>query len=125
MTGNILLYVGSSVITLWGIAHIAPTKPVVAGFGPISEENKRIITMEWVAEGLTLCFIGLLVLVITLLEGAQNPVSIIAYRASALMLIIMAGWTLLTGARTSIIPIKICPLVKTAVAILFVLGSVL
>ncbi|MFB0537305.1 MAG: hypothetical protein ACETWR_20265 [Anaerolineae bacterium] len=125
MTSDIMLYAGSIVITLWGVAHIAPTKSVVEGFGPISEENKRIITMEWVAEGLALCFIGLLVLFVTVFGGAQNPVSIIVYRASALMLIIMAGWTLLTGARTSIVPIKICPIVKTLVAILFFLGSAL
>ena len=49
--------------------------------------------MEWTAEGLTLCYIGLLVLFITFLRGAQNSVSIIVKWASALMLIIMAGWT--------------------------------
>ena len=122
---NILLYAGSIVIILWGIAHIIPTKPIVNGFGSISEDNKRIITMEWVAEGLTLCFIGLLVLLVTALAGSQNQVASIVYLASAGMLIIMAGLTLFTGARTSVIPIKICPLVKTAVAILFALGSVL
>ena len=125
MISDIMLYIGSIVITLWGIAHIVPTKSVVTDFGPISEDNKRIITMEWIAEGLTLCFIGLLVLFITILDGSQNPVSLNVYRISAVMLIIMAGLTLLTGARTSIVPIKICPLVKTTVAILFFLGSVL
>jgi hypothetical protein len=121
--GDVTLYAGSIVILLWGVAHIVPTKSVVNGFGPISEDNKRIITMEWVAEGLTLCFIGLLVLFITILGGSQAQVSIIVYRAAALMLLIMAGWTFFTGARTSIVPIKICPVVKTAVAILFSLGS--
>lgn len=81
--------------------------------------------MEWVAEGLALCFIGLLVLLVTIWGEAENPVSAIVYRASALMLVIMAGWTLLTGARTSIVPIKICPIVKTTVAILFFLGTIL
>jgi len=33
--------------------------------------------MEWAAEGLTLCYIGLLVLFITFLRGAQNLMSII------------------------------------------------
>ena len=33
MINAVLLYVGSAVITLWGIAHIAPTKSVVGGFG--------------------------------------------------------------------------------------------
>ena len=122
---DILLYIGSAVLIIWGIAHIIPTKNVVSGFGQISEDNKRIITMEWVAEGLALCFIGLLVMFVTVLEDSQNDVSLIVYRASAGMLIVMAAWTALTGARTSIIPIKICPFVKTIVAILFILGSLL
>jgi len=122
MINDIMLYTGSVLITLWGIAHIVPTKSVVSGFGSISEDNKRIITMEWVAEGLTLCFIGLLVLFITVLGGSQNPVSIIVYRISALMLLVMVVLSLFTGARTSIIPIKICPIVKTIVAVLFFLG---
>ena len=125
MTGNILLYIGSAVIIVWGIAHIVPTKSVVSGFGPISQDNRRIITMEWVAEGLTLCFIGLLVLFITLFAPSVSQVSDIVYWASGAMLLAMAGWTLATGARTSIIPIKICPAVKTIVAILFLVGSFL
>ena len=125
MANNILLYVGSAIIVIWGIAHIVPTKSVVKGFGSISQDNRRIITMEWIAEGLTLCFIGLLVLFITLTAGSQNPVSLNVYRACALMLVIMAVLTGVTGARTSIVPIKICPFVKLAVAVLFVLGSVL
>jgi len=125
MTGNILLYIGSAVIIVWGIAHIVPTKSVVNSFGSISQDNRRIITMEWVAEGLTLCFIGLLVLFITLLSQSGNQVSDVVYWASGAMLLAMAGWTLATGARTSIIPIKICPAVKTIVAILFLVGSFL
>jgi len=125
MISIIMLYVGSVVITLWGVAHIVPTKSVVRGFGPISQDNRRIITMEWITEGLTLCFIGLLVLFINIWGGSQSQASVIVYRASAVMLVIMAGLTASTGARTSIVPIKICPFVKTAVAILFFLGTVL
>jgi phosphoglycerol transferase MdoB-like AlkP superfamily enzyme len=125
MVNEILLYIGSAVITLWGIAHIIPTKSVVNGFGSISQDNKRIITMEWIAEGLTLCFIGVLVFLVTILTESQNQTALIVYRASAIMLLIMAGLTLFTGARTAVIPIKICPFVKTAVAILYLLGSLL
>jgi hypothetical protein len=121
---TILLYVGSALIILWGVAHIVPTKSVVSGFGEISDDNRRIIVMEWVAEGVTLCFIGLLVLLVTVLIGTQEPLSALVYRICAGMLIVMAIWTLLTGARTSIIPIKICPFVKATVAILFILGSI-
>jgi hypothetical protein len=125
MIGDILLYIGSAVITLWGIAHIVPTKSVVSGFGPISQDNKRIITMEWIAEGLTLCFIGLLVLLVTIWGEGRNQTSAIVYMTSAVMLVIMAALTSVTGARTSIVPIKICPFVKVAAAILFFLGAVL
>jgi len=125
MISYILLYVGAAVITVWGIAHVIPTKAVVNGFGQISKGNRRIITMEWIAEGLTLCFIGLLVLFVTLWGGFQNEASIIVYRTSAAMLVVMAILTASTGARTSILPIKICPVVKIAVAILFILGTVL
>lgn len=123
--GDILLYTGSIIIILWGIAHILPTRGVVNGFGAISADNRQIITMEWIAEGLTLCFIGVLVLVVTILGGSGEEVSLIVYRASSGMLIIMAMLSLFTGARTSIVPIKICPLVKTTVAILIFLGSVI
>ena len=120
---DILLYIGSAIIFIWGIAHIIPTRSVVKGFGEISEDNTKIITMEWVAEGITLCFIGLLVLLVTAIVGSQNPVSVLVYRISAGMLVVMAIWTSLTGARTSVVPIKICPIVKTAVAVLFIMGS--
>jgi len=46
---NAMLYAGSIIILVWGVAHIVPTKSVVKGFGPTSEENRRIITMEWIA----------------------------------------------------------------------------
>ena len=92
---DVLLYIGSAVLIVWGIAHIIPTKNVVNGFGQISEDNKRMITMEWVAEGLCMIFIGSLVLVITLAKGADDGAMIIVYRTSAIMLLIMAGVTLL------------------------------
>ncbi len=81
--------------------------------------------MEWVAEGLAMCFIGVLTLLITTLGGFPDPVSVIIYRASAGMFIAMAVLTGLTGARTSIVPIKICPYIKSTAAVLFLVGSAL
>ena len=123
MLNSILLYAGSIIIAVWGIAHIIPTKGVVTGFGKLSQDNTRIITMEWIAEGLTLVFIGALTLAVTLIAGRRDPGAVVVYRGCALMLVVMAGLTLATGARTKIIPIKTCPFVKAAVAILFVVGS--
>jgi hypothetical protein len=125
MAGDILMYVGGGIITAWGVTHISPTKGVVAGFGDISQDNRRIIAMEWVGEGLTLCFLGLLAVFVTALGGRETPVSLIVYRASAAMLFVMAAWTQLTGARTSILPIKICPFVKTAVGVMWLIGDTL
>jgi hypothetical protein len=125
MIANILLYAGSIIVIGWGIVHIIPAKVVVKGFGDISEDNKKFILMEWVAEGLTLCFIGVLVLLTGILGGTTNSVSRIVFRISAGMLIVMATWTALTGARTSNIPTKICPFVLTVVAIMFVVGSLI
>jgi hypothetical protein len=125
MVSDVLLYVGSAAITIWGIAHIIPTKSVVKGFGAISTDNQRIITQEWIAEGLALCFIGLLVLSITITAPSDDPVAVTVYRACAGMLVAMAVLTSLTGARTSVLPIKICPFVKTTVAILFLVASMI
>ena len=121
---EIMLYGGSAIIILWGIAHIAiPTKDIIKGFGPISVDNKRILAMEWIMEDLTLSFLGLLVILITVLEGRGNPASTIVYRASSVMLVIMAGVSLFTGARTAILPMKLCPAIFSTVALLFWLAS--
>jgi hypothetical protein len=123
MSGSILLYIGSIVIFLWGAGHLAPTRSIVAGFGTLSDDNRRIITMEWVAEGLTLCFIGLLAFIVTMAAGLDNATPILVIRVLAYMLLVMALLSAFTGARTSILPMKLCPYVKTAVAILFFIGA--
>ena len=123
MVANILLYIGSIITIGWGTAHIIAARAVVKGFGDISGDNKKFIFMEWVAEGLTLCIIGGLVLLTGILGGTTNSVARIVFRTSAGMLIVTAIWTALTGAKTSNIPTKICPFVLTFVAILWILGS--
>lgn len=125
MAADVLLYAGSGIIIVWGIAHIAPTSSVVKGFGSLSDDNRRIITMEWAAEGLALIFVGVLVLLVTALGDSGDSTALVVYRASAAMLLVMAAWTAMTGARTSIIPMKICPFVKTAVAAMFITASLI
>jgi hypothetical protein len=120
-----LLYVGSSVIILWGTAHIIPTRAIVNGFGEISEDNRKVLTMELIAEGLTLIFLGVLPLLVTVLVGIQDRTAGIVYLACAVMLLVMAVLTGVTGARTSTIWYKICPAVKTIVAALFILSMML
>jgi len=120
-----LLYIGSIVIILWGIAHIIPTKAIVNGFGEISEDNRKVLTMELIAEGLTLIFLGVLPLLVTLSVGIQDRTAGIVYLACAAMLLVMAILTGMTGARTSTIWYKLCPAIKTVVAVLFILSRIL
>ena len=86
---------------------------------------QKIITMETIAEGFTLCFLGAVVLLVTIVGGYEDKMSKAVIWASAIMLFIMALLTAMTGARTPIVPYKICPVVKTIVAVLFILGIVL
>lgn len=121
----LMLYAGSIVIILWGTAHIViPTRDIVRGFGPISVDNRRIITMEWIMEGLALVFIGALVILVTLVAGIENPASVLVYRAAGVMLAVMAGVSVFTGARTAIIPMKLCPPIFISVALVYWLGSI-
>ena len=125
MTNEILLYIGSAIIIIWGIAHLVPTRNIVKGFGAISADNKKILSMEVIAEGLTLIFLGVLPILTTTLGDSQSDTAHIVYVADAVMLLAMALVTLLTGARTPTIWYKICPAVKTVTAVLFILGGVL
>ena len=118
-----LLYIGSIVIILWGIGHLIPTKSIVKGFGELTDDNKKTITMEWIAEGLTLIFLGFLPLLATILAfGIEDNINNLVFYCSAGMLFILAGLSMFTGARTTIIPMKMCPIVKSSVAILYLLG---
>jgi hypothetical protein len=124
MNNEILIYAGSTIIILWGIAHLIPTKAIVKGFGDISADNKKVLAMEIIAEGMTLIFLGVLPLLLTLMSDKDVIVNRTIF-ICAIMLLAMALLTLFTGARTSVIWYKICPAVKTAAAVLFILGSVL
>jgi hypothetical protein len=125
MLNTVLLYVGSFILILWGGAHLVFTKPVVDGFKLKSKDLKRVFLMEWIMEGLALCFIGVLVGVVTLLEGVGNPASVIVYGASIGMLVLMAIVSAFTGARVAFIVYRLCPVIFLASALLFLFGGVL
>lgn len=120
---EVLVYLGAAVIFVWGVGHLVPTRSIVAGFGAVSDENRRIITMEWIAEGVTLCFLGTLAALVVMIGGHERALGNVVLRAIAAMLFVMAGLTAATGARTSIGPIKACPIVKSLVAALFVAAA--
>ena len=120
-TGQILIYVGSLLILIWGIAHLFPTKSVVDGFGSISEDNRNIILMEWIVEGVALVFAAVLVAAVTTIDPADK-ISIVTYIVTAIFLAIMALISLFTGFRVNFAPFKLCPVVFAASAILITVG---
>ena len=124
MVDLILLYLGSGLTVIWGIAHLFPTKSVVQGFGEISIDNKRIITMEWIIEGFALIFIGVLVVTVTVIDPS-NVVSTAVYFISIIMLLVMALLSLFTGFKISFLPFKLCPFIFTTSAVLIVIGGLI
>jgi hypothetical protein len=120
----IFLYLGSGLTVIWGVAHLFPTKSVVVGFGEISIDNKRIITMEWINEGLALIFIGVLVTAVTVIDPS-NVVSAAVYFISAIMLLVMALLSLFTGFKVNFLPFKLCPFIFTASAVLIMIGGLI
>jgi len=122
---SILLYIGSSIIILWGMGHLIPTKNIVKGFGDLSPDNRKIITMEWIAEGLSLIFLGVIVLLFNIIFGATYAGTVLTARICAGMLIALAILSAFTGAKTSILPMRLCPFIKSMVAILYVIATVI
>jgi len=120
----IALYLGAGLTILWGIAHLFPTRNVVAGFGEISVDNKHIITMEWLVEGVALIFTGLLVAVVTYIDPA-NLVSQAVYTLVAIFLFGLAIISLLTGFKVAMVPFKLCPVIFGLSAVLIILGAFL
>lgn len=119
---TIMLVIAATISILWGIGHIVPTRGIVDGFGGLSQDNRRILIMEWIAEGMTLIFIGILIGAVSLWAN-DGQTSRLVLRLSAGMLIAMAVLSAFTGARTTILPMRLCPIVKSVAAILVLLGT--
>ncbi len=117
-----MIYIASFLLIGWGIAHLIFTSPVVRGFGDISIENKRVITMEWITEGVALVFIGVLVGWITYLDRT-SPAATLVYCCSIVVLNILSAVSLLTGARNKFIVYKLCPVIFTGSSVLIAIGS--
>jgi uncharacterized membrane protein YwaF len=116
-----LLYISGILTLLWGINHLFPTAGVVKDFGDISSDNKLIITMEWIVEGLTLIFLGVLTISITIIEN-ESKLAKYVYVLIISMLFSLAILSLLTGFRIDFLPFKLCPIIFSASAILIIVG---
>ena len=118
---EVALYVAAAATAVWGIAHLAATRGVVAGFGEITADNRRIITMEWIVEGVSLISIAGFVTAATVVQPAA--VSSAIYAVAVCTLIALAGVSAFTGARVAFLPFRLCPFVLGAAAALIAVGA--
>jgi hypothetical protein len=123
MLGQILIYAGAVLLIFWGISHLFPTANVIRGFGPITRDNKRILMMEWIIEGVTLIFIGALVIGANYLGDGQEILIQWVNGTSFIMLIVLALISSFTGARIRFLPYQLCPVIFTISGLLIFLGT--
>jgi uncharacterized membrane protein YiaA len=121
---NALFYLGAAIPAVWGVAHLFPTRGVVRGFGDISVDNERVITMEWITEGATLIFIGTIISAVTLID-ASATVSEAVYWLCVVMLNVLSVVSLFTGFRVRFIAYRLCPVIFTGSSLLLLAGLLL
>ena len=119
---QILLYIASAITGLWGVAHLFATGGVVAGFGNITTDNRRIITMEWIVEGVALISTGGFVSVATALEH-ETALSSGVYAVAIGTLIVLAVVSVFTGFRVAFLPFRLCPFIFGVSAALIAWGA--
>ncbi len=124
MTGQILLYFGAFFTFTWGVSHLFPTRNVVAGFGEISRDNKLIITMEWIVEGVCLIFIGLLAAVVTMVDHSSTLARAV-YWVCFTELNVLSAVSLFTGFKINFLPFRLCPVIFTGSSFLIILGALI
>lgn len=116
-----LLYAAGLLTLLWGIIHLMPTAKVVQNFGPISHDNKLIITMEWITEGLALLFAGALIILVTRIDTKSRLAGAV-YVLVVVALISFALLSLFTGFKINFLPFKLCPVIFSLSALLLIVG---
>lgn len=107
---QVVLYIASILTGLWGVAHLFVTKGVVAGFGDITTDNRRIITMEWIVEGVTRISTASFVAAVAAIQP-EAVVSLAVYAVAIGTLIVLAVVSLFTGFKVAFLPFKLCPFI--------------
>ena len=119
---QVVLYVASGMTGLWGVAHLLATRGVVAGFGDLTPDNRRIITMEWIVEGVALISTAAFVAAATAISP-QAAVASAVYAVAAATLAVLAIVSLFTGFKVAFLPFRLCPVIFGVSAALIVWGA--
>ena len=117
-----VLYVAAALTGVWGIAHLFATKGVVAGFGDLTADNRRIITMEWIVEGVALISTAAFVVATTAIQP-DAAVSSAVYAVATGTLVALAVVSLFTGFKVAFLPFRLCPVIFGVSAALISWGA--
>ena len=117
-----LLYVAAGLTGVWGAAHLFATRGVVAGFGELTADNRRIITMEWIVEGVALLAVAAFVVAVTAIDPLGTA-STSVYAVAIGALLTLAGVSLATGFRVAFLPFRLCPFIFGLSAALIAAGA--
>jgi len=119
---EIALYLASLLTAIWGIAHLFATRGVVAEFGELTPDNRRIITMEWIVEGVALISLAGFVAAATAFQSNAS-VSSAEYGVAIATLVVLAIVSAFTGFRVAFLPFRLCPFIFSASAALIAWGA--
>jgi hypothetical protein len=119
-----IIMASSLLLMFWGIAHLIPVKSVIKNFGNITKDNIRILTMEWISEGILIIFIATIVATLTALDF-HSMISITIYIQCIIALNILSIVSFFTAYKVSGMPYKLCPFILTGSSLMIWLGIVL
>jgi len=117
-----LIYAAGAMVAVWGVAHLFATRGVVAGFGELKADNRLIIAMEWVVEGVAFIATAAFVAVATAIQPDAAVTSAI-YAVAVATLVALAIVSLFTGFRIAFLPFRLCPFVLGAAAAMIAGGA--
>jgi len=117
-----VVYIASAMTGLRGVAHLFAAKGVIPGFGDLTADNRRIVTMEWIVEGVALISTAAFVVAVTAIQ-AEGVVASAVYAVAIGTLLVLAAVTLFTGYRVVFLPFRLCPVVFGVSAALIACGA--
>ena len=124
MSVEILIYAASILIIIWGLVQLYPAKARSKVIGELSGDNNKIVSMEWIAEGVTFILIGILVVTVTYIAGTEKVGSKILYLSSSVMLFILTLWSLSKISSKWTKTMKACLVIKSTVAAIYFVSVV-
>jgi hypothetical protein len=121
---DVLVFIGAGLTILWGFSHLFATRGTLSkyGFVDMPSESRRIITMEWIVEGVALVSTGAYIATVTAVDSGSS-VATAVYAVAIITLVTLAIVSLFTGFRVAFLPFRLCPAIFILSAVLIAVGA--